>query len=110
MQLKDIKRLVIIVAVIASSITYAQEKDAHKEIIERYMKELKLSLLQTTEFNETLRWFHQNSNSKRLSATSHNKLVKTRDLKLQSILTAEQFERYITLKKEIEPNATYKFQ
>ena len=101
---------IVCIVLINSAVLYGQERKEIETVFKTYQTELQLTDEQSDLLNETLSKFDFKTSVERKSLVSHNRKVKTRDLEIQSILNKDQFKKYLILKNDLEPEATYKFK
>ena len=107
--MKIVRYLLLTLIVVFSLNSFSQEAKSKNELLKTYSSKLELTEHQTAELDKILTQFNSESEKNKKNRVSHNRMVKRRDLEVQSLLSSDQFEAYIDLRNELEPEATYKF-
>lgn len=89
-----------LVALFSFTPLVAQEID---NVITRYANELKLDESQKKVFQEILSDFNPKLEESKSDQNMLNRKMKERDLQIFKILNAEQFAKYKSVRKDIEP-------
>jgi len=105
------KNLLILVLFYLMSLSpvLSQEKNS-LDLIDKYLKELKLDSKKEKQFALILEKFTPQLSNKELSVRDYNALMKLETLEIYDILSTKQFALYKKLVKSIEPNKKYRIE
>lgn len=88
--------------------SYAQEGKFKEIIIDKYVNELKLDDKAQLDFSNVLLKNKPLFEREYINVGDYNALLKSEVLEIYEILNKDQFSEYKRIKKNVEPNKTYR--
>ncbi len=100
----------VIFGLFTANTAFSQQTNILDEIVNSYLKELKLNGDLEAKFRAVILDFSPQLKEKNLTTSDYNALMKKETLKIYEILNKEQFTIYKKLKESIEPHKKYRIE